>query len=101
MKPEQIGRALMTNVYTRLTCIVGHDAREHVTDGYVLDTLYARYAVRACEHAAGYLVLLGPPEGWVQMDELDEDVLDRLRCCVGHRSCPRVHRRRRDWMSGG
>ena len=62
MKPEQIGRALMTNVYTRLTCIVGHDAREHVTDGYVLDTLYARYAVRACEHAAGYWVILGPPK---------------------------------------
>ena len=30
-----------------------------------------------------YWVILGHPEGWTQMDELDEDVLDRLRCCVG------------------
>ena len=82
MTPEPIARALMTHVYTRLTCVVALDAQGRIADGYLLDTLYARHAVRACEHAAVYWVFLGHPEGWTQMDELDEDVLDRLRDCV-------------------
>ena len=83
MTPEKIGCALMTHVYTRLTCIIGHDASGNVADGYVLDTMYAREAVRPCEGAAGYWVILGHPGGLTEMDDMDEDVLARLRACAG------------------
>ena len=73
----------MEHVYTRLTCVIGHDAEGGATDGYAFDTLYARHAVRACKDAAGYWLILGHPDGLAEMDELDEDVIDRLRRCVG------------------